>query len=145
MGKTYDHTITGLLRKRTETMALVKDLRDRMGALSNDIEAIERILHTLGYDGELKGMTPRGNRVVFFHRNELRRFLLDALKKADGPLGSRELAEMIVDLEAKDRNDRRLMYDMVKRVGKSLRLLQTQGLARSYRDKLGHLVWELKR
>lgn len=90
----------------------------------------------------MKGITPRGNRVVFFHRNELRRFCLDELRKADGPISARDLAEKIITLEGKDTRDRRLRNDMVKRVGKSLKLLRQQGLAASKRDDHGHFVWE---
>jgi hypothetical protein len=79
--------------------------------------------------------------VVFFARNELRRFCLDELRKADQRFSARDLAEKIITLEGKDLQDRRLRNDTVRRVGKSLKLLRNQGLANSVRNAHGHLVW----
>lgn len=56
--------------------------------VGNDIAALDRTLETLGYQGDIKaplGVGP-STRVVYFHRNELRRFCLDELRKADRPL-----------------------------------------------------------
>ena len=85
-------------------------------------------------------MRPRSNRVVYFHRNELRRFLIDELRNATAPITARDLAEKIVGLEGKDARDRQLRNDMVKRVGKSLKLLRQQGVAVS-RGRNGELAW----
>lgn len=136
----YEHTIAGLLSKRQELMDRALQLREQMAAISNDIESVEAVLRSFGHDGDFKGMAARSGRVVYFHRNELRRFCIDELRKATAPVTSRELAEKIVKLEGKDPRDRRLMNDMVKRVGKSLKLLRAQGLARSD-GQSGNLCW----
>ena len=74
-------------------------------------------------------MKPRSNRVVYFHRNELRRFLIEELRNADAPVTSRDLAEKIIGLEGKDApDDRALRNDMVERVGNSPKLLRQRGL-----------------
>jgi hypothetical protein len=141
MGIPYQNTISGLLQKRTELMREAKDLREALAVVGNNIEALDRTLETLGYKGDLKTVVTRGNRVVFFHRNELRRFCIDELRKATGPITARDLAEKIITIEGKDPRDRRLRNDMVKRVGKSLKLLRLQGAAVSRRDRAGFL-WE---
>jgi hypothetical protein len=133
MGAPYANTISGLLRKRSELVGDAQRLREQLAHVGNDIEALDRTLISLGYEGDLKGVQPRGNRVVFFARDELRRFLLDELRKAEGPISSRDLAEKIIGLAGKDCRDRRLRNDMVKRVGKSLKLLRKQRLAISDR------------
>jgi len=117
-------------------------LREQLAHVGNDVEALDRTLITLGYQGDLKAVQPRGNRIVFFARDELRRFLLDELRKAAGPVSSRDLAEKIITLEGKDACDRRLRNDMVKRVGKSLKLLRSQRLAMSVRDHAGRFAWQ---
>jgi hypothetical protein len=140
MGVPYQNTISSLLQKRDELMRDAKDLRESLAVVGNNIEALDRTLETLGYKGDLKTVVTRGNRVVFFHRNELRRFCLDELRKATEPVSARDLAEKIITLEGKDPRDRRLRNDMVKRVGKSLKLLRQQGAAVSRRDRTG-FVW----
>lgn len=139
----YTNTISGLLRKRSNLMGEAMRLREALAVVGNDIEALDRVLVSLGYKGDLKGVQPRSNRVVFFHRNELRRWLIDELRKATGPVTSRDLAERIIALEGKDARDRALRNDIVKRVGKSLKLLRKQGFAASWRDVAGQMVWLL--
>jgi len=138
----YDNTISGLLRKRSELMGEAQRLREAMAVVGNDVEALDRVLVALGYDGALKGVQPRSNRIIMFARNELRCWLIDELRKATAPVTSRELAVKLIGLEGKDARDRRLRNDIVKRVGKSLKLLRRQGFAES----LGHasnLSWKI--
>ena len=78
MGQPYANTISGLLQRRAELMADARELRERMAVVGNDIAALDRTLETLGYQGEMPA--PIGiqssARVVYFHRNEQRRFWL---------------------------------------------------------------------
>lgn len=145
MGTPYQNTISGLLKRRAELMADARELRERMAVVGNDIAALDRTLETLGYQGDLKAPmgTQPSTRVVYFHRNELRRFCLDELRKACGPVSSRELAEKVIAFEGRDPRDRRLRVDMGRRIGKSLKLLRQQGIASSKRNDAGQLVWRL--
>lgn len=142
MTKGYEHTISGLIKKRSELMAEANRLRADMATVGNAIDSIDHVLRSLGFSGDLDGMKPRSNRVVYFHRNELRRFLIDELRNAEHPLSARDLAEKIIGLEGKDARDRTLRNDMVKRVGKSLKLLRQQGVAVS-EGRNGDLAWTL--
>ncbi|MBX3578578.1 MAG: hypothetical protein KF723_15340 [Rhizobiaceae bacterium] len=142
MTEGYDHTITGLLRKRGEMLANLADLREQVAVLSNDLESIERVLETLGYDGDLMTKASRAPRIVLFYRGELRSFLRQSLKE-HGPSTSRDLAERLVQLEGKDGRDRRMMNDIVKRIGKALRQMRDTGLVTRSSEKLrGEYVWQ---
>ena len=59
-----------------------------------------------------------------FYRNELREYLLAELRKAEEPLTARELAQRLCQVEGKDWQDRRLLTDVVRRVGCALRRLR---------------------
>lgn len=139
---TYEHTINGLLTKRQEMMDRAVQLREQMAEVSNCIDSLDHVLKSFGYEDDLIGMSPRGNRVVYFHRNELRRFCIDELRKATATVTARDLAEKIIRAEGKDYLDRKLANDMVKRVGKALKLLREQGIATSC-GKLGTILWAL--
>ena len=142
MDKGYQNTIAGLLRKRGEMLAEIKDCRDRLACLSNDLEGLERVLETLGYDGELPTQSTRAARIVLFYRNELRAFLKSELVKAGKPITSRELAATLIDLEGRDARDHRLRNDIVRRVSKALRQMRDGGLVASEKLK-GELLWRL--
>ena len=125
-------------------MDQIAHIRERMGLLTNDIEAIDRVLDSLGYDGELPNRTTRTPRVVLFVRNELARFILDTLRERKAPMTSRELAEAIVTLEGKDRYDRGMMNDITKRVSKAGRQLRERGLVSFTKEPVTRKnVWRL--
>jgi len=127
MSETYEHAISGLLRKRGEMLSHMADLREQMAVVSNDLESIERVLETLGYDGDLPTKASRAPRIVLFYRGELRGFLRQSIQE-HGPSTSRQLAERLVAIEKKDARDRRMMNDVVKRMGKALRQMQDAGI-----------------
>ena len=56
----YDHTITGLLRKRADLFAEADRLRDRAAEIRNDVSALDRTLGSLGYAGDLDAATSPG-------------------------------------------------------------------------------------
>ena len=143
MTETYDHAIAGLLRKRGEMLANLADLREQIAVQSNDLESIERVLETLGYQGELPTKASRAPRIVLFYRGELRGFLRQSLKE-HGPSTSRELATRLVALDGKDGRDRRMMNDIVKRMGKALRQMQDSGVVtRSVEKVKGEYLWSV--
>ena len=102
MRRPYAHAIGGFLRKRKEMMAEMQSLRERLG---NDIEALDRTLGALGHKGEIELAKPRSSRTMLFHRNELKRFLLDQMRGETAPISTRALAERIATAEGKDSRD----------------------------------------
>ncbi|MCB1392959.1 hypothetical protein [Nitrobacter sp.] len=45
--ETYEHTISGLLKKRADLFNEAERIRDRMAEIKNDIGALDRVLGTL--------------------------------------------------------------------------------------------------
>lgn len=143
MEKGYEHTISGLERKRGEMLLELADLREQIAVKSNDIEAIERIMETIGYEGDLPTVATRLPRVVLFYRGELRQFLRKSLEE-HGPSTSRQLAERLIELDGKDNRDRRMMNDVVKRIGKALRqMMESKIITRGSAKVKGEYWWEL--
>jgi hypothetical protein len=139
---TYQHAISGLLQRRAEMMEESVILRERIAVLSNDIESLDRTLEGLGYAGEVK-LTPRVPRIVLFYRGELRQFLRNYLEK-HGPSTTRKMAESLIQIEGKDGRDRRLIGDVIKRMGKALRQMQDAKIVtRAPHRTKGEFVWRL--
>ncbi|WP_127595709.1 hypothetical protein [Nitratireductor alexandrii] len=134
-----------MLRKRGEMLANLADLREQIAVQSNDLEAMERILETLGYQGDLPTIATRAPRIVLFYRGELRAFLRQSLKE-HGPSTSREMAERLIQIEGKDSRNRRMMNDIVKRMGKALRQMQDAGIVTRTSEKVrGEFIWNLQK
>src|SRR5947208_7613691 len=121
---TFEHTISGLLGKRADLFNEAERIRDRLAEIKNDVSAIDRVLGTLGYTGDLDAEMPRQKRQVIFGRGELTRAILDELRGADGPVTSREIAQGVVAVSGQDARDRKFVTDHTRRVSKALRVLR---------------------
>jgi hypothetical protein len=139
---TFEHTINGLLTKRAEMFREAQELRDRMAALKNDVAALDRVLGTLGFAGDLDALMPRQKVTRIFGQGELLRACLTALRDADEPMTSRDIARAIIELRGDDERDRKYLSDMTRRISKCLRLERAAGtvVARQHSGKA--LVWE---
>jgi len=142
--ETYEHTVNGLLTKRADLLTEAVTLRDRIAAIRNDVDAIDRVLGALDYKGDLDAQMPRQKREVLFGRGELTRSILDELRTATGPMGSREIARGIVALSGQDARDRKYITDLTRRVSKALRILKESGAVRSAVDSRGNHIWLLR-
>ena len=135
-------TIAGFLKARDDMMGELAAIRERAAAVYNDVEALDRVLRALGYEGDLEGRTARQARLVIFNRNELRQFILRELRKGE-PLTSRDLAERICGEEGKDIRDARMVLDVTRRVSKAVRLLKGKRAVRGEKDRMGRWLWRL--
>lgn len=116
-------------------------LRDRLAEIKNDISALDRVLGTFGYTGNLDAEMPRQRRQVIFGQGELTRAILDELRVADGLLGSRDIARGIIAINGLDARDRSFLTEHTRRVSKALRILKQSGTVRSQIDQRGNMLW----
>src|SRR4051795_4114041 len=100
--ETYEHTVSGLLGKRADLFNEAERIRDRLAEIKNDVSAIDRVLGSLGYTGDLDAEMPRQKRQVIFGKGELTRAVLGELRGADGRMSSREIAQAIVAVSGHD-------------------------------------------
>ncbi len=142
--ETFEHTISGLLKKRADLFNEAERNRDRLAAIKNDVAAIDRVLGTLGYAGDLDAAMPRQKREVIFGRGELTRAIRDELRGADGPLSSREIAQSIIAVSGNDARDHKYVSELTRRVSKALRALRTDNAVRSAIDPKGNVLWALR-
>jgi len=84
---------------------------------------------------------PRQKRNVLFGRGELTRAILDELRTATAPMGSREIARAILSVNELDPRDRRLLTEHTRRVSKALRSLKGEGLVKGGNGARGNMVW----
>ena len=140
--ETYEHTINGLLKKRSEMFNEAERIRDRLAELKNDIGALDRTLETIGFKGDLDELMPRQRRHVIFGKGELTEAIVLELKNAERPLRSREIARELIALRGEDARDQRYLSDLTKRVSKALRILKQNGEVRSKADPKGNYLWE---
>jgi hypothetical protein len=143
--ETFEHTISGLLAKRADLFNEAIHLRDRIAEIKNDVSAIDRVLGTLGYKGDLDAAMPRQKRDVIFGKGELTRAILDELRERGESLTSRQIAQSVVALRGDDARDRKYVTELTKRVSKALRALRVEGTVHQTVDTKGNVQWTLRR
>lgn len=143
--ETFEHTVSGLLTKRADLFNEAQRIRDRLAEIKNDVAAMDRVLGTLGYTGNLDAEMPRQKRQVLFGAGELTRAILDELRDATAPMASREIARAILTVNEQDPRDRRLLTEHTRRVSKALRILFQRGLVRRSTDPRSGIAWTAKR
>ena len=141
----FEHTINGLLTKRADLFNEAERLRDRQAEIKNDASAIDRVLDTLGYKGDLDAIMPRQKVTRLFGSGELLRACLHELRHADELMTSREIARNIVELRGDDPNDRKYLSDMTRRISKCLRQERAVGSVRLKEMRSNAAVWEYVR
>jgi hypothetical protein len=141
--ETYEHTISGLLTKRADLFNEAERIRDRLAEIRNEIDALDRVLGTLGYTGNLDAEIPRQKRQVMFGSGELTRAILDVLRDAEGPLQTRDIARAILAVNEQDARDRRLLTEVVKQCSKALRVAKGRGLLANATDSAGNMLWHI--
>jgi len=139
--ETFDHTISGLLKKRADLFNEAERIRDRLAEIKNDIGAMDRTLNVLGYSGDLDAAMPRQKREVLFGRGELSKAIYAELRTATAPVSSRDIAREIVTMQGNDARDRKYLSELTKRVSKALRAMRDHGTVRSTIDEKGCISW----
>lgn len=142
---TFEHTVSGLLTKRADLFNEAERIRDRLAEIKNDIGAVDRVLGTLGYAGDLDAAMPRQKRHVLFGRGELTRAILDVLRDATGPMATREIAREILAVNEFDPRDRKLLTEHTRRVSKALRVLKGESSVSTISGSARNLMWQFAR
>ncbi len=138
----YEHTISGLLHRRVSLYHEAERIRDRLAEIKNDVDALDRTLNVLGYEGDMDAAMPRQKRHVIFGKGELTKQVLTVLRRSTKPMTSRQIAQDIVSDSGMDARDRKMVSDLTKRVGKACRQYP-DGSIHKATDERGNVVWKI--
>ena len=141
--KTFDHTISGLLTKRAALQGEAVEARARQLRLRVEITAIDRVLGSLGYTGDLNALKPRRRRETLFQRGQLTRTLLTVLRDADEPMMGREITLTVLRRLGRAVPDDATLADRTRRSCRVLRALESEGTVLSGLDGHGRRLWSL--
>ena len=64
--KSFDHTISGLLTKRANLIGEAVAVRAQLTRLRSDLAALDHVLVSVGYAGDLSALKPRRKRETLF-------------------------------------------------------------------------------
>lgn len=92
------HVVTGLVAKRAELAGLIDHHRKEVERIGGDLRHIDAAIKIFSPDTDLRAIRarPHQERSVLFRPGEAPRAVLDVLRRAGGPLTSRETVERIL-------------------------------------------------
>jgi hypothetical protein len=139
----YDLTVQGLIRKRAEVAGQAEVARDQLTARLAELDAIDRTIRVFQPDIDLDDLPVKpAAPAMTGTRGEFQRFLLNALRKAEGPLTTDDLAKLVMAERGMNQADKVLAKLLRERTGNSLAKLRRAGKTRS--AKVGGLLeWTL--
>lgn len=133
--------ISGLIKRRGELHREQHAIRDREAEIYLDIDALDRTLRGLGYEGDLEAATPKKRRKDAYKRGELSRACMKVVRESERPLTTRGVSEAAL-LGCGETLTHIRMNTFAKACGKSMRTLAARGRLTKGENVDGEVVWE---
>jgi len=142
--ESFDHTISGLLGKRADLVREALRHNPTTQKIDSGIQAIDRALAVLGFEGDADAWMPHRKREALFRRGELQRAVVCELRGAEAPLTRQQIAHAVLSARGGNTENRRVVSDMARRVGQVLRTLKKRRDVESLEKRQGLRMWKLK-
>lgn len=140
--KDYEHTINGLISKRSFLVDDVKAAKAALGELEADIDAIDRSLKLLGLEDDPRRYMPSRKNRRFFKRGQMLQACFDVLREAKAPLTSREICLLILP-ESVEPQDKKAINQITTRILKALQKQAEYGRVKAIEPDEGVVMWEI--
>lgn len=135
------NTLSGLIEIHREIAGKMEATRQTLNALVFDLEAVEHTIRLLDPDAQLGRAKPLPSKDAAF-RGEMRRDVLAALRAAQGPLTSLDIARQVM-ARRKLATDPKAVIVVRKRVGAALWKLRAKGLVAEVPQEGDYKGWRL--
>ena len=139
----FQHTISGLLTKRSQVVQTLRDAEYALADAQADVAALDRALKLMGFKDDPRPYMPKRKNRRIFKKGEMLSGAYEVLREADGPLSSREICLKLLSDKGLDALDKKTINQVTSRVYKAL--LREQEVGRvTARQGAGVLVWQMK-
>lgn len=140
----YEHTISGLIRKRAEIAGQLDAAQTQVRQLIINLDSLDATIRLFAPDIDLEEIRPKPvpPRHTAFD-GEISKIIRDVLRETGMALTTKDIALRVMAERGLNVSDPRLTWTVQKRVGASLRNLRARGSARSEPGMGRNLVWRL--
>ena len=140
----HEHVLSGLTRKRAILAGEADALRSRLAQIGTDLAHLDAVIRLFNPDCDLARIRPKRPRAPDATKpGEMSRFVLDALRDAAEPGPTPAIAARLMAERGMDGQDRRLLRNVTKRVGMTLRHQEQRGTVRCHPGEGRLLLWEV--
>lgn len=127
----YQQTIHGLIRKRSEISGELSALKAQMDKLMAQLDALDVSLRVFRPEIVMEDLPgPKMPRLNVAFRGEVLRYCADLFRQAEAPLTTEEVAVAVMRARRLDVNNPDLRKTMTHRIGSTLRTMRERGYIR---------------
>ena len=137
----FQHTISGLLTKRSQVAQTLRDAEYAFKDAQADVAAIDRALRLLGFKEDPRPYMPKRKNRRIFKKGEMLSGAYAVLREADGPLSSREICLKLLSDKGLDALDKKTINQVTSRVYKALMGERDAGRVAGHQHSGRALVW----
>jgi len=139
-----DHVFPTLVKRRAELAGDLDKLQGQIQQLHADLASLEAVIRQFDPDYRLDTIRPKYRRAATAaEHGSISRTVLDLLRRADGPLSAKAMAQKLIAERGLNAGDRALARSMAKRVDMALRYQRTNGMVREAEGDGAEVVWEI--
>lgn len=141
-----DHVLSGLTKRRAELTGEADTLKARLAQIATDTGHLDAVIRQFDPDYDLasiRSKRPRGPDVA--GRGDMSRFILKVLREATEPVTTHDVVRRLMAERGQDAEDRRLVKQMMKRVGMALSRQKAAGAVRAIQGAGSVTLWEVAR
>ena len=139
-----DQVMPALVKRRAELMAELEKAQGHVQQLHADLASLDAVIRQFDPDYPVGNIRPRYRRAASAAEfGSMSRTVLDILRRAGGPLSTRDIADQIIAERALNAGDKGLRHLMVKRVNMALRYQRTNGMVQEVDPVAGEAQWSI--
>ena len=139
----FQHTISGLLTKRSQVVQTLRDAEYALADAQADVAALDRALKLLGFKDDPRPYMPKRKNRRIFKKGEMLSGAYEVLREADGPLSSREICLKLLSDKGLDALDKKTVNQVTSRIYKALMVEQEAGRVVAQQHSGRALIWRL--
>ena len=140
----FQHTISGLLTKRSQVVQTLRDAEYALADAQADVDALDRALKLMGFKDDPRPYMPKRKNRRIFKKGEMLSGAYAVLREADGPLSSREICLKLLSDKGFDLSDKKIVNQVTSRVYKALLREKDAGRVKAHQQGGRSQSWKIK-
>lgn len=142
-----DYVVSGLVKRRAELAGKIEAMHEELRKMLADLETLDHALSIFDPSIPAETIKPKAFRPPSDWSNygQMTRVVLNILRSSSEPLTTRDVALQMLVERALNKDDKRLLNLMTKRVAVALRRQRDVEVVRSVQGPGMWLMWEIVR
>src|ERR1700712_2054090 len=139
------HVVSALVDKRAELAGQIVRVEQQLGQFRADLIHIDATIRLFAPDLVPETIQPKviRRRDDWFEPGEVKRRVLDTLRRSDQPMGAPEVVRAVMSERGLDPADRSAFAKIQAKVGTTLRHLASRGILIRSTGEQGAVAWEI--